>query len=478
MKESNFLKLLSISLLCGGLLSCSLTPNSSSSSSKDDGVTSDQNKVSSYDSSFATSAKEDESVESSSSQEEVSSTPEVKEELLLNSDFNSLNAWQIIPSHGCTIESLSNGNGELLLNIDNTNAVETWSTQVIQSGITLQKGKEYKIEFTIKSSISRSINFVLQSMDYADYLINEIIDLSANQEYHFTRMVTSSYEKSFLYGFLLGRINKVNNGQHEITIKNPSLIGQKVKLENEGLDGTTTAAPTTSHGRNLVWNDEFNENEVDRTKWQFEYGNGSWGWGNNEQEYYTDRKENVHVDNGSLKITALSDRYGNYNYSSTRMKTQDLYEFHYGYIEARIALPSMPGIWPAFWMLGANINEVAWPTCGEIDIMEAINDENKVYSTMHWNENGATSRGNNGVDIVKRTEYHLYAFEWTEDNMTFYLDNNVVYNFGISANNGTFAFRKDFFFLLNVAVGGNWPGYSIGNSFPQTMSVDYLRVYQ
>lgn len=474
MKTAKILKLLSVGLFCSLLLSCNIVVTSTSN-------TSNKNTSSEATSSKDTSEISDESSSSFESSSDLTSSTipsDKEEELLVNTDFNSLSNWQIIESHSCVIKSKSHGNGELILDVNNSNATETWSAQMIQNAIPLKYGKEYKVDFVIKSSIDRAFNFVLQSMDYSKYLINEIIELKANQEYHFSRIVNCKVETSYLYGFLLGKINNTTNGQHEITIKNPSLIGEKVKQETEGLDGTTSEAPSESHGRKLVWSDEFNGSEVDKSKWSFEIGNGSGGWGNNELQYYTDRKENVRVDNGSLKITALNDRYLNYNYSSTRMISKDKYEFHYGYVEARLALPSMAGIWPAFWMLGANIDEVSWPRCGEIDIMEAINDESKVYSTLHWNENGHASKGNNGRMITDRTDYHIYGMEWTENSMVFYLDGVNVYNFGISSSNGTSAFQKDFFFIFNVAVGGNWPGFSIGTAFPQTMSVDYLRVYQ
>ncbi len=472
MEKPKIIKILPISLFCSLLLSCNINVTSKITSSSKE--TYNEVSTSKDDSQISSETSSCESTTSTSNSLSFNN----EEELLINNDFNSLSSWQLIESHGCIIKEKSHGNSELVLDVNNSSAIETWSAQLIQNSIPLKYGKEYKVEFIIKSSIDRPFNFVLQSMDYSKYLINEIIELKANQEYHFFKIVTCKVETSYLYGFLLGKINNITNNQHEITIKNVSLIGEKNKQETEGLDGTTSIPPSESHSRKLLWSDEFNEEEVDKTKWTFEIGNGAGGWGNNELQYYTDRKENVKVSNGSLKIIALNDRYLNYNYSSTRIISKDKFEFHYGYVEARIALPSLVGIWPAFWMLGANIDEVSWPKCGEIDIMEAINDESKVYSTLHYNENNHVSKGNNGKMIVDRTDYHIYGMEWQEDIMKFYLDDVNIFEFAISSNNGTSAFQKDFFFIFNVAVGGNWPGFNIGTAFPQTMSVDYLRVYQ
>lgn len=237
------------------------------------------------------------------------------------------------------------------------------------------------------------------------------------------------------------------------------------------------AAATTSS--TLVWSDEFNGSSVDTSKWSYETGTGSWGWGNNEQQYYTSRTDNAYVSGGALHIRAKKESYGGMSYTSARLNTNGKFTFTYGYVEARLALPSSSGIWPAFWMLGANIGSVGWPYCGEIDIMEAINAENKTYATCHWDCNGHASYGlsSGNFDI---TQYHTYGMQWDSQYIRMFVDGNKIYEIYIGNNTGgTEEFHRPFYLLLNVAVGGEWPGYNIdNNAFPQEMKVDYVRVYQ
>ena len=230
-------------------------------------------------------------------------------------------------------------------------------------------------------------------------------------------------------------------------------------------------------GYRLVWSDEFEGNSIDRSKWTYDYGGQ--GWGNNELQSYTSRGENAYVAGGMLHIRAQKEYYEGSPYTSARMKTKGLFEFQYGYVEARIAVPAFTGIWPTFWMLGQNIDGAGWPGCGEIDILEAVNTENKVYATCHWESNGGhadygTSRS---LDV---TNFHTYFLEWTPYSVKIGVDGTQHYEMIIQDGVGqTGAFHKKFFFLLNVAVGGNWPGFTIDDSqFPTEMKVDYIRVYQ
>ncbi|HEU4902487.1 MAG TPA: glycoside hydrolase family 16 protein, partial [Flavisolibacter sp.] len=203
---------------------------------------------------------------------------------------------------------------------------------------------------------------------------------------------------------------------------------------------------------------------------------GGGGWGNNEKQYY--QAANATVSNGNLVITAKKQRVKANNYTSARLKTQGKREFTHGRIEARIKLPLGQGLWPAFWMLGANINTVSWPGCGEIDIMEHINTENTIYGTIHWDNNGHASYGGNTTTTP--TDYHVYAVEWDATSMRWYVD-GVQYLAADITNgiNGTEEFQKPFFILLNMAVGGNWPGQTIDDSkLPASMYIDYVRVYQ
>lgn len=232
-----------------------------------------------------------------------------------------------------------------------------------------------------------------------------------------------------------------------------------------------TRTPTQAQTYQQVWSDEFT-NGISPS-WQFETGGG--GWGNNEKQYY--QAANATVVNGQLQITARKQAVGGYPYTSARLKTQDLKQFTYGKIEARIKRPIGQGLWPAFWMLGANINTVSWPACGEIDVMEYVNTDNRVYGTVHWDNNGHAQYGGN---TATTDDYHIYGIEWTPAAIRWYVD-GVKYNEINITNNagGTEEFQRPFFLLLNLAVAGDWPGQTVDESkLPATMFVDYVRVYQ
>ncbi len=230
---------------------------------------------------------------------------------------------------------------------------------------------------------------------------------------------------------------------------------------------------------NLVWSDEFNGSSLNTSNWTYETGTGSGGWGNNELQYYTGRSENVQVTGGNLVITARRESYGGMNYTSARIKTQGLKSFTYGKVEARIKLPTGQGLWPAFWMLGTNITSVGWPYCGEIDIMERVNFNSYVNGTVHWDANGYASYGRTSGNL-DFSQYHVYSIEWDSSYIRWFVD-GVQYNeFYIANNTGnTEEFQRPFFLLLNLAVGGNWPGSPNSSTpFPSQMLVDYVRVYQ
>ena len=197
------------------------------------------------------------------------------------------------------------------------------------------------------------------------------------------------------------------------------------------------------------------------------------------------RKENAYVKDGVLHIRAQKEDNEGQKYTSARMLTKGKFAFKYGTVEARIALPTGKGIWPAFWMLGENFDTVGWPACGEIDIIEAVNSENKIYGTNHW-ANGAeyATYGNNTGDYRNQkfeldiTQFHTYKFTWDEKYIRMFVDDFMYHEILIEGNEGdTEEFHKPFFFLLNVAVAGNWPGFEVDDSqFPNEMLVDYIRV--
>jgi beta-glucanase (GH16 family) len=241
----------------------------------------------------------------------------------------------------------------------------------------------------------------------------------------------------------------------------------------------------------LVWSDEFdqpNRSRPDSKKWVFDIGAN--GWGNHELEYYTDRRTNASVEKGKLIITAAREHYIGKDgvateYTSARLKTLGKFSQTYGRFEARIRIPRGQGLWPAFWMLGDDIEKVDWPNCGEIDIME---NKGKEPSIIHGTIHGPDYSGANGLSAQytlpssKRfaDHFHLFAIEWEPDAIRFYVDKNL-YATRTRAElrpNQKWVFDHPFFLLLNVAVGGDWPGDPDATTkFPQTMQIDYVRVY-
>ena len=240
--------------------------------------------------------------------------------------------------------------------------------------------------------------------------------------------------------------------------------------------------------RTLVWSDEFEGtagSKPDPAKWTYDLGTGTNGWGNQELQVYTDRPENVSLDgNGHLAIRAL--RNANGGYTSARLKTQGLFEAQHGKVEARMRLPFGQGIWPAFWMLGADIGLVGWPRCGEIDIMEHIGREPSiVHGTVHGpgysggSGIGAQTALANGARFAE--SFHDFAVEWSPAGIEFFLDGQ---SYGkvtpASMRPGVqWAFDHPFFLLINLAVGGQWPGYpDATTTFPQMLLVDWVRVWE
>lgn len=284
-----------------------------------------------------------------------------------------------------------------------------------------------------------------------------------------------------------------------------------------GLVGVGCSAKLSAQGRarhleprwKLVWSDEFDAPDgsaPDAAWWTYDVGVGGDGWGNRELEYYTKRPENVSIQGGNLVITARHEaisgpadpnpasqhtsgdaRVVTREYTSARIKTQGLFSQAYGRFEARIRMPSGQGMWPAFWMLGADIDKVHWPGCGEIDVMENIGKE---PSTVHGSLHGPGPQGTGTDDMTAgftlphgqrfSDGFHVFGVEWQPGEIDFYVDNTRYFTAtprGMPHGTG-WVFDHPFFLLLNLAVGGDWPGNPDGSTqFPQQMLVDYVRVY-
>jgi beta-glucanase (GH16 family) len=259
-------------------------------------------------------------------------------------------------------------------------------------------------------------------------------------------------------------------------------LGQK----KESTLAIPTPIPTpiaAREGWKLVWNDEFDGDAINRSDWTFDLGGG--GWGNGEAQVYTDRPENARLEEGLLVIEGRKEPndQGGFQFTSARLKTQGLKTFQYGRIEARLKVPAGAGFWPAFWMLGSNIDQVGWPDCGEIDIMEYVGREpNLIMGTLHGpgysGALGLTSRSLQDYAIAD--DFHTYAIEWNEDQITWFYD-DVEYHTLTRSDVGAdrWVFDQPFFLILNLAIGGTLGGFiSQDTVFPSSVYVDYVRVYQ
>ena len=260
-----------------------------------------------------------------------------------------------------------------------------------------------------------------------------------------------------------------------------------VTIENDDINRvvpipeTGYFSPDVYAGMELIWRDEFDA-EIDPDRWTFEIGNGNDGWGNQERQYY--RKENASIMDGHLVITAREENFGGFPYTSSRMITDDKFSFRYGRVDIRAALPYGQGMWPALWMLGSSFRDVGWPHCGEIDIMEMIGGagrENTVHGTAHWEGNNGYATFGRSTSLASGSfhgRFHVFSIIWDDESIRWYVDDRLYNTLDIRASDMA-EFREEFFLIVNLAVGGRWPGYPDGTTeFPQHFIVDYIRVFQ
>ena len=254
-----------------------------------------------------------------------------------------------------------------------------------------------------------------------------------------------------------------------------------------GAAGTSATGCTSSTaGYKLVWSDEFTGpagTAVDSSKWTFDVGGT--GWGNDELEYYTSGTNNAALDGaGNLVITAKQEAMGGKNYTSARIKTQGHKTFSYGRIEARMKIPEGQGLWPAFWLLGDDITSNSWPACGEIDVMENIGKEpNIIHATIHGPgySAGAGPTKQYMLPAPVASAFHVFAIEWELNTIRWYVDDTLYSTKTPSdiPSGATWVYAHPFFIIMNLAVGGGWPGNPDGTTtFPQQLQVDYVRVCQ
>ena len=295
---------------------------------------------------------------------------------------------------------------------------------------------------------------------------------------------TATNAVSYVFEFGNGVISPVASGVTNYQYSTVGTITYNVTVTAKSSSGltasksisvTVTVVPGTPV---LYWSEEFNtDGAPDPAKWGYDIGTGSGGWGNNELEYYTNRPVNAIVQGGVLKIMALRESYGGSAFTSARLLSKDKFSFKYGRVEARVKIPAGVGTWPAVWMLGSNIASAGWPNCGEIDIMEHRGSElNKIFGTLHYpGHSGGSANGNTIMITNATTEFHVYALDWSATDIKIYVDGQL---FHTVANSAAIPFNQDFFFILNVAMGGGFGGPVDPALNSATMEVDYIRVYK
>ena len=285
------------------------------------------------------------------------------------------------------------------------------------------------------------------------------------------------------FGFYVGGdhvFEIMNQTETTMTLKTVGFDdnGWFVILTSEG-DGEIPEDPVYN---NLIFEDDFKVNgEPDESKWGYDIGRGDNGWGNAEAQYYTDRSDNVVVENDNLKIIAQKENFQGASYTSARLKTQDKFDFTYGRLDVRAKLPKGGGTWPAIWMLGANFPEVGWPNCGEIDIMEHVgNDPGSIQSALHNPSSFGNTIYKRSVDITDESDtFHVYSMIWSEEQISFYLDGVRFYIYRPeSRNSNTWPYDKPQFLILNVAMGGSLGGDIDPTFTSSSMEIDYVRIYQ
>lgn len=324
---------------------------------------------------------------------------------------------------------------------------------------------------------------VLATADRANYFtcsFTEGTEVSIEESVEGTFSYTYDFDGS--YDILV----KAHTTEADFILKEISVTINLPVPGNNG-DSTTSgySTPTSYNGYDLVWNDEFDGSTLNTSDWNYEIGTGNNGWGNNELQYYTE--DNVSIADGYLTIEAKRQFFNGSSYTSSRITTLDKQFFKYGRVDIRALLPYGQGMWPALWMLGQSFTTAGWPQCGEIDIMEMAGGDapgkgdNVVLGTLHWDNNGTYANYGDKTSLSSGTfadEFHVFSIIWDENSIFWYLDDQLYHSADITPN-GLEEFHESFFFIFNVAVGGNFSGSpDASTNFPQKMLVDYVRVFQ
>lgn len=355
----------------------------------------------------------------------------------------------------------------------------TGGTVVVELRLTLDRGYSQTVTVnysTIDGSAKAGADFTAAS--------NQSISFSPNET-----------EKKIIIPIVADDI-KEGNENFFVRLSNPVNVmllreTATVSLTNDdtrvGFNNSGYDAPASYPGYTLAWSDEFNGTSLDATAWSAEQGDGCpslCGWGNNELEYYLPPPNNLFFQDGKMMIELKAEAYGGKNYTSSRIKTQGKKTFKYGRIDIRAILPKGNGVWPALWMLPQDNVYGGWPRSGEIDIMELKGGEpNRSLATMHFGPGPNSTYISRSYTLPSGTfndEFHVFSIEWKQDQIKCFVDNNLFSTINKpDVGAATWPFNEQFYFLVNLAVGGNFPGpVDATTVFPQWLIVDYVRVYQ
>lgn len=309
----------------------------------------------------------------------------------------------------------------------------------------------------------------------SNLVINATVAQDSSGNVSFTATATNAV--SYLFDFGDGNNQTVTSGTVNYKYSKTGVYSVSVTAKSSaGLTALASTQITVALPVKLLWSDEFNvDGAPDATKWGYDLGDG--GWGNNELEYYTSRADNAFVKGGYLNIVLKKESYNGSSYTSARMLTKNKFSFYYGHVDIKAMLPAGFGTWPALWMLGSDIDTAPWPACGEIDIMEQRGSElNKIYGTLHYpGRSGANGNGSTTTIQNATTQFHVYSLDWSPTFIKISVD-GLVYQ--TVPNNSTLPFNGNFFFIFNIAMGGDFGGSPDPNFTSASMLVDYIRVYQ
>ena len=358
------------------------------------------------------------------------------------------------------------------ISIESIQIEEGNTTNYLEVMLALTNSVDYDLSVDVRTVDGTAI----KGKDYTD--LYEVIIFYAGQEqasFNIEILGDDIPEDNEIFSIRLENPHNVNIVNSTATI---ALINDDEHIFSIPEIGYST--PEVYEGMTMIWSDEFDGPEINNNNWTFEIGTGNGGWGNNELQYY--QEANTSIIDGNLVIEARRETIGSSSYTSSRLITKDKQSFQYGRVDIRAVMPKGQGLWPALWMLGSNFSQVGWPDCGEIDIMEMKGGEysdNLVYGTAHWEQGGHVFYGQTITnDSGKLSEdYHVYSLIWDEESISWFFD-DVNYNSVDITPDALSAFREEFFIILNIAVGGDFPGSPDNTTiFPQWMIIDYIRVF-